>query len=237
MKIRYYLSGFDKIKGFPEELVCFLKHDISSTNKLVFIPSDFANKEKINRNTKKLIEFFKKANLNFENVIILNENMTSKEMNDQILTADVIFLLGGDPNAQLDIINKNNLAAAIRSADAVVMGLSAGAMSMSRYSLLLPVNEIYSKMDVRKAMNLSDISIYPHYNSNGEVPEVFDDGEEKTKKSDLLYANKEYGPFYLLSDNSEIREENGQLTFIGKNIIYVSNGNFELITKKTKINK
>jgi hypothetical protein len=64
-------------------------------------------------------------------------------------------------------------------------------------------------MDVRKAMNLSDISIYPHYNSNGEVPEVFDDGEEKTKKSDLLYANKEYGPFYLLSDNSEIREENG----------------------------
>jgi|GEM_PF-5190083 len=103
---------------------------------------------------------------------------------------------------------------------------------MSRHSLLLPVSEEYPAMDIRPGMNLSNISIYPHYNSNGEVPEVFIDGDEQTKKSNLIYASQKYGDFYLLPDNSEIREQNSKITFIGKNIIHAENGVFRLIKSK-----
>jgi peptidase E len=229
MSIRYYCSGFDKEKGFPEELVDYLRTDIKDLDKLVFIPSDFANKEKIERNSTGLIGTFGKSNFVFRNIVILNENMTKEEMDNHIRTANVVFLMGGNPSIQLDIIESNSLEDAIRFTDSVIMGMSAGAMCMSSYSMLLPVSEKYPNMDIKKGMNLSGISIYPHYNSNGEVPEVLTVDDEKTKKTDLLYANQNYGPIYLLSDNSEIREQNCELTFIGKNIIYLSNGNFELM--------
>jgi hypothetical protein len=114
------------------------------------------------------------------------------------------------------------------------MGMSAGAMCMSKYSLLLPASDTYPVMDIRPTMNLSEISIYPHYNSNGNVPEIFTNDDEETKKSDLLYANKNYGEFYLLPDKSEIREHAGELTFIGDNIILVSNGEFTLVNNSVK---
>ncbi len=234
MSIRYYFSGFDEVKGFPEELLKFLKNDISSTKKMVFIPTDFSLKEKIVIKSNGLITTFNKAGFVFDNIIVLNENMSSKEMREYIEKSDVVFLMGGNPSTQLDIINSNDLEVSIRKTKAVVMGMSAGAMCMSDYSFLLPVNEKYPKMDIRKGMNLSGISIYPHYNSDGKVPEVLDTGYEKTKKSDLLYANQNYGPIYLLSDNSEIRAQDGQLIFIGQNIIYLSNGNFELVDFNSK---
>lgn len=232
MQIRYYFSGFNPEKGFPQDLIEYFKLDIKSLDKLVFIPTDFSKKEKIEKYSKGFNESFNKAGFNFKNIVVLNENMTKEEMHSHIKNAKVIFLMGGNPSSQLDIIELYDLEYAIKSTDSIIMGISAGAMCMSKYSLLLPVNEEYSIIDIRKAMNLSNISIYPHYNSNGEIPEVFDGGTEKTKKSDLLYANKNYGDIYLLQDNAEIREQNGKLDFIGNNIILVSNGSFKIINAK-----
>ncbi|MDD3341025.1 MAG: Type 1 glutamine amidotransferase-like domain-containing protein [Bacilli bacterium] len=230
MQTRYYFSGFDKEQGFPDNLVSFLKQDIQEKNKIVFIPSDFFNKDKIKKNTKDTIEMFEKAGFYFNDIVVLNENMVNEEMQEHIRNANVVFLMGGHPSIQLDIIDTYQLADSIRNTNAVVIGTSAGAMCMSKYSLLLPVNEKYPDMDIREAMNLSTISIYPHYNSKGEVPKVFDSGYEKTKKSDLLFINQKYGDFYLLPDMSEIREYNGKITFIGENIIYVSKGQFLPVT-------
>lgn len=229
MSIRYYCSGFDKEKGFIDDFSDHLRNDIKDTDKFVFIPSDFANKEKIDRNSSQLIELFKKSNLVFNNIIILNEKMTKEEMKSHIRTASVVFLMGGNPSIQLDIIESNLLEEEIRNTESVVIGMSAGAMCMSDYSMLLPVSEKYPDFDIRKGMNLSGINIYPHYNSNGEVPNILIVDDSKTRKDDLLFANQKYGPMYLLCDNSQIREQNGELTFIGENIIYLSDGNFELI--------
>lgn len=230
MQIRYYMSGFEPLRVFPDDLIEHFKRDIQKTDKIVYIPTDFSQKEKIEFYAKGLTDSFAKANLIFSDIVILNEEMTDKEMQEHINLANVIYLMGGNPTTQLEIISKYNLENSIRNTNAVVIGMSAGAMCMSKYSLMIPVSEKYSKTDIRPAMNLSNISIFPHYTSDGEVPEVLDNGrDEKIAKSDLLYLNQNYGDFYLIPDNSEIREQNGELTFIGNNIIFVSNGEFNII--------
>ena len=232
MPIRYYFSGFDREAGFPKALAAHLRQDIKGRNKLTFIPSGFSFEEKNEAYSKGFTETFLKAGFQFGNVVLLRKSMAPKEMQAHIDTSDAVYLLGGNPNTQLDILCQNALACSLRKTSAVVMGMSAGAMCMSRYSLLLPVSEEYPAMDIRAGMNLSGLSIYPHYNSNGEVLEVYDDGDEQTKKSDLVYVSHKYGDFYLLPDNSEIREQNGKITFIGKIIIHAENGVFRLIKSK-----
>jgi peptidase E len=230
--IKYYCSGWDKEIGFNKEFIDSLKKDIKKLDKLVFIPSDFNNKEKITKNTNVFSQMFYNAGFPFEKISILNENMSKEIMYNEIMSSDVVFLMGGNPNPQLEIINHFDLEEAIRKTDAVIIGLSAGAMCMSTYSMLLPVSEKYPILDIRKGMNLSGINIYPHYNSNGEFPEVLTVDTESTKKEDLLYAISNYGPVYLLSDNSEIREENNNLSFIGSDIIYLNKDGFKFMPKE-----
>lgn len=236
MSIRYYFSGFDKEYGFKKDISSFLLDDIKQTNRLVYIPSDFSKVEKIKRLSTGINSLFNKIGIFFEELIVLNENMSEKDMQDYISDADVVFLLGGNPNIQLNILNDYGLVDVIFSTQSIIIGLSAGAMCMSKYSLCLLVNDEYPVMDIKNAMNLSGISIYPHYNTNGEVTEIFDNGDGKTRKSDILKANQQCGDFYLLSDDSYIRECNGELTFIGDGIIYISDEKFKIIKPTERTN-
>ena len=225
MAIRYYFSGFDKERGFTQEIANLLKQDIQKTNKLVYIPTDFLLKEKIEAYFKGFTLHFKKIGLHFSNLVVLDETMSKEEMQTHITGADVVYLMGGNPNSQLKILEDYCLFDSISKAD-VVIGLSAGAMCMSKYSLSLPVSDEYPSMDIRQGMNLSGISIYPHYNTDGLVVDMFDRGKEQTKKTDILEANRKCGDFYLMSDDSAIRDANGDLTFIGTGFILVSDGKF-----------
>ena len=226
MGIRYFFSGFDKDADFTPEIASLLHHDIKNPGKLVYIPTDFSLKEKIEMYSKGCTYHFEKIGLNFEAVIVLNENMPKEEMQRHIINANVVYLMGGNPISQLQILENYNLTDLIISTNAVVMGVSAGAMCMSKYCLCLPVSEQYPVMDVRPGMNLSGISIYPHYNTGGVIVDVHDSGKERTRKSDILEANRKYGEFFLMSDDTAIREENGELDFVGEGIIRVSNGSF-----------
>ena len=229
-KINYYCSGWDREKGFNEEWLDYLKKDIKSFNKLVFIPTSLTDKEKIKNKVIGFTETFIKGGFEFKSIITLNPAMGSEKMNSNILTADVVFLMGGNPSTQLDFINLFNLDISIKKTEAVVIGTSAGAMCMSDYSILLPINDKYPDLDIRKGMNLSGINVYPHYNSNGTVPEILIVNTEKTKRSDLVNASTTYGAIYLLPDDSGIREQNGILSFIGEGIIKIDKTDFKNIS-------
>ncbi|MCL2592940.1 MAG: Type 1 glutamine amidotransferase-like domain-containing protein [Defluviitaleaceae bacterium] len=224
MYIRYYLSGFDKEYGYRENLSKALLQDIKKANKIIYIPTDFSMKDKTLEYSAGFTSHFAKIGLNFEEVIVLNENMSKNDMHEHIIEADVVYLMGGNPNSQLEILDKYNLENSIRKTNAVVIGLSAGAMCMSKYSIVLPINDKYPIIDIRKGMNLSGISIYPHYNAGGKILDVFEDEKQITKKSDILIAYQKCGDFYLLGDDSVIRDYNGELSFIGNEIILVSSG-------------
>lgn len=211
------------------EIKDYLKKEIKEENMLFLIPSTFENPEKVKRHTNLIIEFLKKMGIKFKEVIVLEKNMSRYNVKEKIKKADLIFLMGGDPNIQLDIIKNFDLEKDIRNSKAAIIGMSAGAMCMSKYSWMLPVSEKYPNLDIRKAMNLSGISIYPHYNTDGKILDSYTNGDETTLKKDIMFTAEKYGDCYYLNDDSAIIESDGKLIFVGKNIIHVSKDKIEKI--------
>lgn len=222
---RYYTSYLTENLGITK----YLKEEIKNNNMLFLLPSSFENKEKIEKHKNVIINFLNKIDITFKEIFVMKEDLDKELVKEKIKEATVIYLMGGDPNIQLDIIDKFDLEEDIRNSKAAIIGMSAGAMCMSKYSWMLPVSERYSKMDIRKAMNLSELSIYPHYNTNGEVLDSYTNGDEITLKKDIIYTANEYGDCYYLNDDSAIIEDNGKLIFVGKNIIHVSKDKIEII--------
>lgn len=224
---RYYTGYLTENLGIKD----YLKNEIKEKSLLFLIPSSFENPEKIKKHMNLIINFLDKIDISFEEIYVLEKNGNKMEAKEKIRKADLIYLMGGDPNIQLDIISEFDLENEIKSSNATILGMSAGAMCMSKYSWMLPVSERYPNMDIRKAMNLSGISIYPHYNTDGEIPDEYTNGDETTLKKDILFTAKNYGDCYYLNDDSAIIENNGNLIFVGKNIIHVSKDKIEVINR------
>ena len=111
-------------------------------------------------------------------------------------------------------------------------------MLMSKYIIITPCSEEYPDFHIEEGMNLSNISIYPHNNFEGEeYPDILNIGDETYKKDDLLKVASDYGDFYLLQDHfvdrgitnvSLIRTCGNEIEFIceqgGKIFLCNSNG-------------
>lgn len=115
------------------------------------------------------------------------------------------MLMGGNPFLQKDLIESKELRSILQNYNGVIMGFSAGAMNMSKHIIITTCSEEYPEFDIRPGLNLSNISIYPHNNFEGDVfPDKVDMAGEITTSSDLLKVAKEYGKFYCLQDHTLI---------------------------------
>ena len=75
-----------------------------------------------------------------------------------IYEASCVFLMGGYPKLQLELLRNRNLDTAIRNADAAVLGLSAGSINMAKRSL--DTKESPVPYD---GLGLADITVKPHF--------------------------------------------------------------------------
>ena len=162
-----------------------------------------------------------------------------------IENASFVMLMGGDPFAQKELCEQLDIIETLKNYDGVLLGMSAGAMLMSKYIIITPCSEEYPDFKIEPGLNLSNISIYPHNNFEGnEYPEKLDLEDETYMKDDLIKVASEYEDFYLLQDHmvdenttnvSLIRTHKDEIEFItqndGKIFIATSNG-IELLKNK-----
>lgn len=252
--INYFCSGFDVNNAFWEELGYQLKEDLKNTKRIIYIPgSTKENKIEKAKNIyiPSFIGHFKNIGIEFENVECITPNTSVEEAQRLVLDSDMIFLLGGNPFLQQELYNSKGLTSLLQNYNGVIMGMSAGAMNMSKYIIITPCSEEYPDFDIRMGLNLSNISIYPHNNFEGTVfPEEVDLGGEITKSNDLIKVASEYGNFYCLQDYldktgnvqaSLIRTSGNDIRIFtnngGKVWEVSSNGFNELTTKKQKNTK
>lgn len=202
--INYFCSGFDINNAFWSELAYQLKEDLKNTKRIVYIPGSIKeNKIEKAKNVyiPSFTEHFRKIGIEFENVECITPDMGIEEAQRLVLDSDMVFLLGGNPFLQQELYNSKGLTQLLQNYNGVIMGMSAGAMNMSKYIIITPCSEEYPNFDVRPGLNLSNISIYPHNNFEGTTfPEQIDLGEEITKSNDLIKVAREYGTFYCLQD-------------------------------------
>ena len=202
--INYFCSGFDINNAFWDELACQLKADLKNTKRIVYIPGS-TKENKIEKAKNVYIpaftEHFRKIGIEFEYVECITPDMSKEEAQKLVLDSNMIFLLGGNPFLQQELYNSKGLVPILKKYNGVIMGMSAGAMNMSKYIIITPCSEDYPDFDIRPGLNLANISIYPHNNFEGEsFPELVDLGGEITKSKDLIKVACEYSNFYCLQD-------------------------------------
>lgn len=228
MAVNYFCSGFDKDNAFWQELGERLREDLPSQNRIVFIPGS-TKKEKIDKTINEKIpqfkEHFKKVGIEFKDVKCITPNTNKEDAQEWIINSDFIMLMGGNPFLQKDLIEVKGLSNLIKNYNGVIMGFSAGAMNMSKYIIITPCSEEYPEFDVRVGLNLSEISIYPHNNFDGDIfPKEVHMGDEVTVASDLNIVAKQYGNFYCLQDH--LREDNTTSV----SLIRTTPSSFEILT-------
>lgn len=150
--IKYLFSNIDKINGFNELQSKDLSKDLKKCNSILFIPGDYDSK-KYNLYKNKIVKWFRNIGINFK------ENHLAS-LDDELKTYDVIFLMGGNPVNQMDIINKIKLKTIINAAK-IVIGVSAGAINLSKE--VIYYNNYSEKLEIYDGIGLININVYPHF--------------------------------------------------------------------------
>lgn len=225
--IRYYCSGFDINNAFGHGLGDMFLKELKDRKSIVYIPG---SQEKIQKAREKYVpaftKHFKNVGIEFDNSIIITPDMSNEEAQKAVRDASFIMLMGGDPFKQKSMCEKLELLDELKKYNGVMLGFSAGAMLMSKYIIITPCSEEYPDFRIEDGLNLDDISIYPHNNTNQEeYPDTLVVDGETYKKEDLIKVANEYGEYYLLQDY--LREDG--LTDVS--IIKSTNGYLELYTE------
>ncbi len=212
MAIYYLCSGFGMENCFVNKFGELLSKDLKSTKSMVAIPcSD--DEELINGH----LEFFKaqleKAGIYFECVLAVSGKMSGEEIRKNIKSADMLYLMGGYPFEQKQFIEKNGISDALRSFDKVILGISAGAMNMSEYIIMVTDGENSDQTRVESGLSLVDFSVFPHCAfSSDEFAQSFKIGRDTVYSQKLIEACKGRGDVYFLQNKDD--KDNLKISFI-----------------------
>ena len=222
MAIYYLCSGFGMENCFVNKFGELLSKDLKATKNMVAIPCS-NDEEQINGH----LGFFKaqleKAEICFENVLAVNEKMSGEEICECIKDADMLYLMGGYPFEQKRFIVEKNIADTIKKFDKVILGISAGAMNMSEYIIMVTDGENSDQIRIEKGLSLVDFSVFPHCAfSSEEFAHSFKIGEDTVYSQKLIEACKDRGKVYFLQNKDEkdnlkisiIRVENSKKEFV-----------------------
>ncbi len=153
--IKYLFSNIDKANGFNEQQIKYLSKDLKNCKSILFVPGDY-DKEKYIIYKDKIVNWFKNIEISF------NESHLAS-FGNELKSYDVIFLMGGNPVNQIEIINNINLKSIINNAS-VVIGVSAGAINSSNEAIYY--NDYNEKIENYKGLDLTNINVYPHFDIN-----------------------------------------------------------------------
>lgn len=190
--IKYLFSNIDKVNGFSELQSKYLSKDLRNCNNILFVPSDYDN-EKYTIYKDKIISWFDNIGISFkENHLV--------SLDDELNDYDVIFLMGGNPIKQIEIINKINLKNLINKAK-VVIGVIAGAINLSNEAIYY--NDYSEKIEIYNGISLTDINVYPHFDINNK--EFLEEVKMVSKIKSLI----------ALPNESFIKLDDEQIEFCG----------------------
>ena len=190
--IKYLFSNVDKVNGFNEQQIKYLSIDLKTCKSILFVPGDY-DKEKYIIYKDKIINWLKRIEVSFSECYLTG-------LDDELKSYDVIFLMGGNPINQIEIINKINLKNIINKAK-VVIGVSAGAINLSKEAIYF--NDYSKKVEMYDGIGLTDINVYPHFDITNEY---FVEEVKMVSRLKSLIA---------LPNNSFIKIDDKQIEFIG----------------------
>lgn len=213
MKKIYLLSGPGSTQGFSNEIIIKLKEDLKGKNSVVFIassPSSYdENDMYVNGNNDTVVGLKNhlKQVMDIKDITVIDERINKKNAKESILSADVVYLLGGNPLTQLEYIKSNEFDQVLREYDGIILGTSAGAMNMAKYGYYSKDKDCLNTF-FYDALGIVDVTIDPHF-----------DIENKEQVKDALIFSKEH-VIVGVPNSSAICFNDGKTEYIGQCYIF-----------------
>ena len=189
-----------KFNKYMEE---YLFKNVKGHNKLLFINAPGLGGE--SNYLKNVIKCFQNLQINFYDIFNLELDSNKDKLEEFIKDEEkvVYFLMGGNPLTQMEIINKFNLKNRIKEHDGLVIGFCAGAINLSKYSIIT-TDDDFKKSLSYQGIGRVDISVEPHFNledsefTKNRLKEI--DGFCKTLKTEI-YAIPDKSVIDVLGDS------------------------------------
>lgn len=202
-KIYYLFSRINKETGFTKKEKKYMQKDIKENSIITFISAYTKEQEKQKESIENKIKCFKQIGINFKKKYTIDEETNKKDALKYIKESNIIFLLGGAPHIQMQIINKNELQQELKKVP-LIIGVSAGAMNQTKRVIYIDEFE-ENKLYDYEGLNYFETSIYPHYSQD-----LIEEIKEVSQKQ----------PIIAIPDGSFIRIENDKVEYIGKKYYY-----------------
>ena len=224
MAIYYYCSRIMPGTSCWEGLKNLLNIDLEGKRrKITFISGSINDKSKSksyrNGASKNLVEL----GIEMEEFTLLWKDDNQAYMVDQVLEADIVYLLGGNPHNQTRYIKDHGLEDIFGSYNGIIVGVSCGAMTMSKNVIVPPCGETYPSADIRPGIGLSDLSIFPHFDYAINQSKV-ETKDGYIEIQELLKISNEY-KMLGLPNESIIRCHGGDTHLLGESPYIISEGN------------
>lgn len=200
-----FFSGFPN-RRFPACVAKRLQEELTCRDSLVFVsawPMDYAQNDD---DSAGMHGMFKEWNMPFAQHCVIDARMDAAQAAQRIREASCIFLMGGHPGQQRQLLREKQLDDAIRGSSAVVLGVSAGAINMAKRSV-----DTKESLVPYEGLGLADITIKPHFCE-----------EDQRVLAQLLQVSMEL-PICATQDESAIFVAGGRISCLGK-IHWVNKG-------------
>lgn len=199
-------SGFPE-RRFPADIAGILKDALPHRDRLVFISAWPDEHVRNLDDAAGMHGMFDEYGMVFAQVDVIDNTTDAVEARRLILHADCLFLMGGNPTLQHQMICMKGLAAPIRQCSAVILGVSAGSINMARRAL-----DIWESPVPYEGLGLVDITIKSHTTLDSEWLPLL---QQVSKEHEL--------PICAMEDHSAIFVQDGHITCLGQ-IRYISEG-------------
>lgn len=172
MKKYILLSGTDKTNGFYEEQAKYLSKELPNNSNITFIASSFDNYETNDLYYINMIRFFNKINIYFNKTYLIDNRLNKQEAQELILKSNIIYIMGGIPQSEMNSIKEYDLIDSIKNFDGTVIGVSAGSINMNKNICYVEEN---NEIVEYQGIGLVDYNIAPHldFNNIDYLKEIF----------------------------------------------------------------
>lgn len=192
-----FFSGFPS-RSFPSNIAERLREELVERNSLIFVsawPSEHARNDE---DATGMHGMFEEIGLPFGRYDVIDDRASPSQAIQLIQEASCVWLMGGHPGLQLELICEKGLKTAIRNTSGMLLGVSAGAINMAVRSL-----DTKESLEPYEGLGLADITIKPHFSPQDK------------KLVDTLVCISKNLPISAMEDNSAIFVSDNRVSVYG----------------------
>lgn len=193
-----FFSGFPS-RSFPDDIAGKLRAALTDRESLVFISAWPADHARNDEDSDGMHAMFQTRGMGFARHTVIDDRMDAATAQRLVRAASCVFMMGGYPRLQRELIRDKGLEVPLRETRAAILGVSAGAINMSCRSLDTKESPVpYA------GLGLADVTVKPHFSP-----------EDQQVKATLLAISAEL-PICAMEDNSAIFVQGGRVSWMGR---------------------